>query len=232
MGSEEGMSDLDLDEKVFKIFKDFMARVTKFEELVAVGSRLLAGFQQGLEFLRRPPIDNTSMFVKHIINANQTKRIQLYLEAGCINIDDRLQNVSKLDTCQLGLLDHLSKGRSIINQLEFLMEDVTSAMQTAKGNSSSSRDESTEMNEQAPTSDEEGNGSSHLKKHRATDFAILMGITYSMVKQDYMMQERIVSSLSPKSSSGELESYCLMWSLRPLVNDEIMHQAWKLIPPT
>ncbi|GJY71869.1 hypothetical protein Tco_0475572 [Tanacetum coccineum] len=42
-------------------------------------------------------------------------------------------------------------------------------------------------------------------------------------------EEKIVSALNLKTSSGELESYCLMWSLRPFVNDEIMHQAWRLI---
>ncbi|KAH7520378.1 hypothetical protein FEM48_Zijuj08G0137600 [Ziziphus jujuba var. spinosa] len=292
MGSEEGKSNLDLHEKIFNIYKDFMARVTKFEELVAVGSRLLVGFQQGLEFLRRPPIDNTSGLIKSVIKANQTKRIQSYLEAGCRNTHDGVQNVSKwiyfslhfdphppsllnvygklifgplfscnptflsltsltafaflmhgkhlcqeVHTCQLGLQDYLSEvmgatGRSILNQLEFLMEDVTNAMQSAMGNSPLSEDEDfdTGINEQATRDDEEGSAPSHIKRYDVTDFAVLMGAIYSMVKKEYVMQEKIVSSLNLKSSSGELESYCLMWSLRPLINDDIMHQAWKLIP--
>ncbi|XP_015890421.3 uncharacterized protein LOC107425008 [Ziziphus jujuba] len=232
MGSEEGKSNLDLHEKIFNIYKDFMARVTKFEELVAVGSRLLVGFQQGLEFLRRPPIDNTSGLIKSVIKANQTKRIQSYLEAGCRNTHDGVQNVSKLHTCQLGLQDYLSEGRSILNQLEFLMEDVTNAMQSAMGNSPLSEDEDfdTGINEQATRDDKEGSAPSHIKRYDVTDFAVLMGAIYSMVKKEYVMQEKIVSSLNLKSSSGELESYCLMWSLRPLINDDIMHQAWKLIP--
>lgn len=63
-----------------------------------------------------------------------------------------------------------------------------------------------------------------------TNYAVLMGIIYSMVKQDYVMQERIVNSLNLKSLSGELESYCVMWSLRPFIMDEVMHHAWRLIP--
>ncbi|KAK6144776.1 hypothetical protein DH2020_021596 [Rehmannia glutinosa] len=55
-----------------------------------------------------------------------------------------------------------------------------------------------------------------------------MAIIYSMVKQDYTMQVRIVSSLNHKSSPGELETYCQMWSLRPFVDDDIMHKAWSL----
>ncbi|RXI02406.1 hypothetical protein DVH24_030335 [Malus domestica] len=72
--------------------------------------------------------------------------------------------------------------------------------------------------------------SSHPKRNEVTDYVVVMGVIYSMVKQDYMMQERIVSALNLKSSSGELESYCLMWSLRPFINNEIMDYAWKLIP--
>lgn len=45
-----------------------------------------------------------------------------------------------------------------------------------------------------------------------------------------LLQERIITNLNLKSLSGELESYCLMWSLRPYINDEIVHQAWRLIP--
>jgi hypothetical protein len=43
------------------------------------------------------------------------------------------------------------------------------------------------------------------------------------------MQDKIVRSLSLKSSSGELETYSLMWSLRPFVEDEIVNRAWKWI---
>lgn len=45
----------------------------------------------------------------------------------------------------------------------------------------------------------------------------------------HLFQERIVTSLNLTSSSGEMESYCLMWSLHPYINDEIMQQAWRLI---
>lgn len=68
------------------------------------------------------------------------------------------------------------------------------------------------------------------RKPEITDYAVLMAFIYRMVKQDYEMQERIVSSLSLKSSSGELETYCQMWSLRPFVDDEIMQKAWGLLP--
>ena len=44
------------------------------------------------------------------------------------------------------------------------------------------------------------------------------------------LQERIVSALSIKAPSLELQSYCLMWDLRPYIDDNVMHLAWKMCP--
>jgi len=48
-----------------------------------------------IEFLRRPPIDETSQLIKNIIKANETKRVKSYIEAGCINVHDSIQNTNK-----------------------------------------------------------------------------------------------------------------------------------------
>ncbi|BBH07086.1 hypothetical protein Prudu_018909 [Prunus dulcis] len=226
------MLNSEIEDQVFNLFKDFMARVAKFDDLVNLGSILLTGFQQGLEFLRRPPVEKTSELVKNIIRANETQRLKSYIEAGCINSDDGVQNTNKC--------------KSILNELECLMEDVNGAME----NLSPFQDDSfaDRLNEEASTDDKIGKvyvhpykllgcmtslpvenllapeeiASSLPKRNEVTDYAECMGIIYSMVKQDYMMQERVVSALNAnKSSSGELESYCLMWSLRPFINSEV-----------
>ena len=44
-----------------------------------------------------------------------------------------------------------------------------------------------------------------------------------------MIQENIVTCLSLKTSTEELESYCMLWSLHPYIDDEVMHEAWSLI---
>ncbi|BFG35694.1 hypothetical protein CerSpe_219670 [Prunus speciosa] len=219
------MLNSEIEDQVFNLFEDFMARVAKFDDLVNLGSILLTGFQQGLEFMRRPPVEKTSELVKNIIRANETQRVKSYIEAGCINSDDGKQ---KVHTCELGIRDHLSKGKIILNELECLVEDVIGAME----NLSPFQDDSfaDSLNEEASTDDKEEITSSRPKRNKVTDYALRMGIIYSMVKQDYMMQERVVSALNVKSSSGELESYCLMWSLRPFIDSEVMDHAWKLIP--
>ncbi|XP_048429523.1 uncharacterized protein LOC103941649 isoform X2 [Pyrus x bretschneideri] len=228
----KSVSNFEFEDKVINLFKDFMARLGNFDELVATGSTLLVDFQQGLEFLRRPQIDETSDLVKNVIRGNETKRVKSYVEAGCLNADDGRRNISKLHTCQLGLCDHVSKGKNVLNELECLLEDINGAMRTAMGNLPDFQDDSfaDRLNEKACNGDKEEFTSSHPKRNEVTDYAVVMGVIYSMVKQDYMMQERIVSAVNLKSSSGELESYCLMWSLRPFINNEIMDYAWKLIP--
>ncbi|XAR64298.1 hypothetical protein NMG60_11024579 [Bertholletia excelsa] len=232
MESEECKMILAFDEKIFKIFSDFMTRVTQFEELVAVGSRLLDGFCQGLEFLRRPPINNTSDLVNQIIAANKTKRVLKYFEAGCKNAYEGMQNINKLHTTKLGLLDHLSKAKSLVDELEGFVREVTGIIETANKSRLTFEDEA--IGEEpcpGPTAFYKGEAvPSGVQKPEITEYAVMMSIVYSMVKQDCIMQERIISSLGFKPSSGELETYSLMWSLRPYINDEIMHQAWKLIP--
>ncbi|KAL6578065.1 hypothetical protein OROMI_010393 [Orobanche minor] len=218
---ESGQSESN--DKIIKGYSDFMTRVTQFEDLVSMGSRLLVGFQQALGFLRRPPIDKTSTMVERIIKAHGSRRFLSYAEAGWVNSHDSAQNVSKLHTCLLGLQNHLNKARVVVSELERLLDDAASVVQTAneKYEDVSYNLDSLSDNEEMPLSDP--------SKPEITDYAAMMAIIYSMVKQDYTMQVRIVSSLNHKSSTEELETYCQMWSLRPFVDDDIMHKAWKLV---
>ncbi|XP_012492089.1 uncharacterized protein LOC105804143 [Gossypium raimondii] len=230
-GEEEKKLKEETKYKIFQIYKDFLTGVAKLDELVPVGGRLLTGFQQGLEFLLRPPIKKTSKLIENILKANETKRLKSYLEAGCINSHDRVENTSKLHTCLHGLHDHLIKVKSILNELECLLGVATTALQMANEHLSPLMDmESVVGLDPQESSGEDEMTSSRVREPEVTDYAAVMGIIYSMVKQDYTMQNKIVTSLNLKSSSEELESYSLMWSLRPYVNDQTMKLAWKLVP--
>lgn len=196
--------------------------VAKLEELGASGNQLLSGIQQGLELLRRPPINRISKLIENVIETNNTENLRSYIEAGCINTHDAVQSTKKLHTCRVGLDDHLKKARSLIDELERLFNDVNIALETENPPCTSTvSDEDLELNEEEATVPN--------KKPDASEYALLMGIIKVMVKKDHRMQEKIVSCLGLKSSSEELETYCLMWSLRPYIDDEIMHQAWKLV---
>ncbi|KAM6562729.1 hypothetical protein CsatB_022727 [Cannabis sativa] len=230
MENAEGKLNTEMNDKLFNIFKDFMTRITEFEELVDVGSRLLKDFQQELEFLRRPPFGRTSELVKNIINIDETKRLQSYLEAGCVKTFDGFQNISKLHSLHVGLRGYTSEGENILIQLDELMKDAICVLETTGGNLQPNWDNTLALAngaDEGATKDSEGIALS--RKLEDTDLAVLMAIILSMLKQEYSMQEKIISALSLKSSSEELESYSLMWSLRPFIEDDIMHQAWRRI---
>uniref|UniRef100_A0A2P2KDY2 Uncharacterized protein MANES_13G105100 n=1 Tax=Rhizophora mucronata TaxID=61149 RepID=A0A2P2KDY2_RHIMU len=95
MASEEGKLKANLKEKVFQTLKDFLTGVTKLEELGAIGSKFLSSFRQGLEFLRRPPINSKSELIAEILKANETKRLKSYVAAGCVTSHNSIQNTSK-----------------------------------------------------------------------------------------------------------------------------------------
>ncbi|KAL5195246.1 hypothetical protein HKD37_20G057147 [Glycine soja] len=127
--------------------------------------------------------------------------------------------------------------KEILNELEGLLGDVTNAIQTTDGNllALSDLDFDVELNEpeeKDALSRSQSPDVTTTKKKKSIDvphLAMVMAFIYSMVKQDYLMQEKIVSALDVKMPSEELESYCQMWSLRPFINDEIVHQAWEHI---
>ncbi|OIW17170.1 hypothetical protein TanjilG_18125 [Lupinus angustifolius] len=179
------------------------------------------------EFIRRPPIDTNSKLVNKIIEANETKRVKSYVNSGCRNPNDGVQSVTS--------------SQQILNKLEGLLGDVTSTIQRIHGKLLvlSDHDVGVELNEVETYNDLDENGAlssttdvTTTKQQKNTDvthLATLMAILYSMVKQDYLMQERVVSALDLKLSSEELESYCQMWSLCPFINDETVRQAWELI---
>ncbi|KAE9616200.1 hypothetical protein Lalb_Chr04g0263231 [Lupinus albus] len=227
MRGSEDESISDLMQEIIHKFTDFMTGITKLDELGTAGSRLLSGFQRALEFIRRPPIDTNSKLVNKIIATNESKRIKSYVNSGCRNPNDGVQNVTNLHSCKHGLLIHISEAKLILNKLEGLLGDVTSAIQRTHGKLLVLSDHEDENGPLSPTTDV--TTTKNQKNTDVTHLATLMAILYSMVKQDYLMQERVVSALDLKLSSEELESYCQMWSLRPFINDETMHQAWELI---
>lgn len=212
---EEGKPISNIDDELRQILAEFMVQVIKFEELVEVGRKFLVKFQQALEFLRRPSIYESSELIKSIIKANETKRVNAYVEAGCLNANDSTLSVGQLNTSLSDLHDCVTKSKSIIDELKILMDKTGNALCMTS-------DDQLETEIQAS----EAIGSEKLD---GVGCASYMAVIYSMVKQDYVMQEKIVSSLSFKSSSGELESYCLMWSLRPFINDDIIRQALKQV---
>ncbi|XP_051135350.1 uncharacterized protein LOC127254332 [Andrographis paniculata] len=206
---------------IVQIYSEFMTRLSLFEEQLSIGSKFLIGFQQALGFLGRPPINKTSALADRIIKSHGSKWLLSYTEAGCMNSEDSAQNVSKLHTCHRGLQDHINGAKTLVAELEHLLDDAASAVEAADAKINQNFDFSC---------NEEKLSTPNLSEPRVTDYAAMMAIIYSMVKQDYSMQVRIVSSINFKTSPEQLETYCQMWSLRPFVDDEVIREAWALVP--
>lgn len=132
-----------------------------------------------------------------------------------------------MHTCHLGIQDVINKAKVVIDELESLLGVAASVVQTSK---EKDEDAGCNLDSCITSSGQEEAPSSAVSRPEVADYASTMAIIYSMVKQDYTMQVRIVSSLNCKSSQGELDTYCQMWSLRPFVDDEVMLKAWSLVP--
>ncbi|GJT82115.1 hypothetical protein Tco_1056457 [Tanacetum coccineum] len=195
--------------KVVQIYSHFMARVAKFDELADAGNTFLVSFRQALEFIRRPSIEKTSELFEKVIKANNTHRMQSYVKAGYAHTSIRAEN--------------LNKSKDIIDELACLVEEVRLALEAA---SETLQDDNHDMDPVSPTSSEEETVSFVPKKPEDIDYATMVAVVYTMVKQDYVMQEKIVSALNLKTSSGELESYCLMWSLRPFLSCNLLSSSF------
>ncbi|KAI5419384.1 uncharacterized protein LOC127074991 isoform X3 [Lathyrus oleraceus] len=211
METMEDKSIFDLEKEILNKFRDFMTRFTKIDELGTAGSKLLSGFQQALEFIRKPPIDTSSKLVNSIIKANETERLKSYVNFEFKNRKDVNQNATNLGSCKHGLLLQIRQVKVVLDELEDIQANDDE--NTAFCHSGSTDVTTTKVK----------------KNTDSTHLAALMVSIYGMVQQDYLMQDRIVSALDLNVSSEELESYCLMWSLRPFINDELVHEAWKYI---
>ncbi|CAN7023233.1 unnamed protein product [Brassica rapa subsp. trilocularis] len=217
----------ELKQNIYEIFKDFMTGITKLEELDNATNIFLLRFQQGLCLLKRSPILTSSKLIENILKNNETRRLKSYVEAGCINIDDAARSTRALHTSLSGLSDHLIKAQSLLSDLERLTDDAALAIETATKLSTQLDEESSDDLRQVTS--EENETVPFAQEPEVTEYATIIAVVYSMVKQNYVMQEKIVRSLSLKTSFDELDTYSLMWSLRPFVEDEIMNRAWKCI---
>ncbi|XP_008807469.1 uncharacterized protein LOC103719828 isoform X2 [Phoenix dactylifera] len=216
MDSEVQRKLSELEEKSYGVFLDFMTRIAKFDELVEVGKQFLIGFHREVEMFRRPQLHKTSEMVDDIIKANCTNRMKSYVEAGCKHPNQNMQNIIKF--------------KVLLDELERLKEDAIGLARMTNQSASLFLDKySCESMGDQVTSFEEEIEPVHLQE-KSMSYVTMMAIIYGMLNLDYAMQENIIQSINLSTSSPQLESYCLMWDLRPYINDNVMRLAWKYIP--
>eukprot|EP00250_Pteridium_aquilinum_P015291 c22499_g1_i2 orf=197-919(+) len=206
---------------------DFILRVLRFEEMHRLSSKLISGYQQELEKLRRPPLDKSSSMLKDLLKSIPSSRMARYQEADCHHAHSDQQSLAKLNMYTNGLREHISGAQSIVEHLEKLVEKVTGLMDadlhlltTENELENTHLDESSDGVEQVPCP-----GEPNAASWRTSDFAILMSSILSMLEKDLQMQALVVADLSLDVDSDRLQTYAQMWSLRPFVDDALLHQA-------
>lgn len=220
--NQEGLFTDLTDNIIASNFSDFMTRYAMLEELVNVGERFLRGFCREVEVIKRTPLSKASCVVDDVIKANYTDRLKVYIDTGHCN---GAQSISNLDFCKHGLEDHLLKAKVLLVELENLKKNATV-------NAHLSMDKYIEYFEDAKGKQSylvQEDTQEILPPDESINRSFLMIIIYDMLKLDFIIQEKIIGALFLDTPSSELESYCVMWALRPYVNDAIIHHAWKLV---
>uniref|UniRef100_I1QTR5 DUF7795 domain-containing protein n=1 Tax=Oryza glaberrima TaxID=4538 RepID=I1QTR5_ORYGL len=140
---ESGMASPDacVEDKVHRIFLDFMTKVARYDELVDAGKKVLLKFHQEVQHFRRPKLLTESGAIIEIVKSNYSDRMRSYLEAGCTHHDENIQKMNRLHAYQEKLNDHINKAKLLLEELQFLEEDVYSAALTASLSSSRNTDD-------------------------------------------------------------------------------------------
>ncbi|KAG6505471.1 hypothetical protein ZIOFF_037827 [Zingiber officinale] len=205
-----------LGENITRIFRDYMTKVTEFEELADVGKRFLTEFHRVTAMFRTVELQKTSNNISRIIDANWNEHMKTYVEAGCKQQSQSVQN--------------MYNSEALLNELDCLKEDAI-AITEAATKSATALDDSFCEEMLKDISFEEGK--EPLPKHpqdTSISEVMLMKIISDMLKLDYAMQKNIVLNLNIGTSVSELEGYCLLWNLHPYIDDDIIHRAWQYVP--
>ncbi|XP_044456760.1 uncharacterized protein [Triticum aestivum] len=137
-------------------------------------------------------------------------------------IEDHINKVKQLRR------SNLFRAKVLIEELECLAEDVYSTTLTASLSILEASD-CFDDDDNLPADSCEDEGQSVDPLDSAVSYSSVMILVHNMLKLDYSMQEKIVKALCLKTPSSELDGYCLMWDLRPYIDDNVLQLAWKFI---
>ncbi|KAH7286405.1 hypothetical protein KP509_32G005600, partial [Ceratopteris richardii] len=76
-------------------FNKFVQRVSHLSEMHQSSSKFIAGYQQELEKLRRPPLDDSSSVVKDLFKGVPSPRVKNYIELGGHHLQSKRQSLVK-----------------------------------------------------------------------------------------------------------------------------------------
>ncbi|KAG6508928.1 hypothetical protein ZIOFF_034310 [Zingiber officinale] len=219
-----------------------ICRVTEFEELADVGKRFLTRFNRehqsvlslaqagqsvlvayqslhnmsSVAMFRTVELQKTSNNISRIIDANWNEHMKTYVEAGCKQQSQSVQN--------------MYNSEALLNELDCLKEDAIAVTEAATKSATALDDSFCEEMLKDISFEEEKEPLPKHPQDTSISEVMLMKIISDMLKLDYAMQKNIVLNLNIGTSVSELEGYCLLWNLHPYIDDDIIHRAWQYVP--
>ncbi|CAM6038745.1 unnamed protein product [Sphagnum compactum] len=204
-----------MDKSVSEIFHQFIGRAVTLEDLQKLSSQMLVGFQQALEAFQRPPLHEASAVLAQVMASAPSERLDTYTDMGCRHVHSDHSVVIKLDSALKGLQNHIEQAGGIMEEMRGLLEQANAVMQ-----------EELNLELESLTSPRMKASGLHM-----SDYVTMMAGIVSMLEQDLRMQEQIVDALGLDLSSEVLQNYCMMWTLRPFVDETVVDKALTWIRP-
>ncbi|KAH8931423.1 hypothetical protein BDL97_19G020500 [Sphagnum fallax] len=182
---------------------------------------MLIGFQQALEEFQRPPLHETSALLAQVMTSAPSERLDNYKDMGCHHAHSDRSVVIKSG----GIMEEM---QGLVEQASAVMqEDLNSQLESVSlmGADMCLEDSqpTQEVKVTSPTVKVSGLFTS--------DYVTMMAAIFSMLEQDVHMQEQIVGALGLDLSSEVLQNYCMMWTLRPFVDETVVDKALSWIRP-
>ncbi|CAK9210158.1 unnamed protein product [Sphagnum troendelagicum] len=226
-----------MDKSVSEIFHHFIGRAVTLEDLQKLSSQMLVGFQQALEAFQRPPLHEASAVLPQVMASAPSERLDTYTDMGCRHVHSDHSVGIKLDSALKGLQNHIEQACGIMEEMRGLLKQANAVMQEELNlelESVSLTGTDIIFEDSRPTASPSQQLTSPRMKARGlhiSDYVTMMAGIVSMLEQDLRMQEQIVDALGLDLSSEVLQNYCMMWTLRPFVDETVVDKALTWIRP-
>ncbi|XP_024364177.1 uncharacterized protein [Physcomitrium patens] len=210
-------------------------RVVSLEDMSKLSSQMLAVFQQELEMFRRSPLNNSSVLIQ-VLASQASERLVAYQEAGYRHCHTDHAVLVKLDNALKGLQNHVQQARGVMEEIQGLLgeangimhEDLSARLNNVAlidGEGSSEPAQEEDVGQGAGCHVQVTSLRTKVRQLFTPDYVTTMAAIYTMLQQDFTMQERVVGTLGLDLSSELLQNYQMMWTLRPFVDESVVEEA-------
>ncbi|XP_024364180.1 uncharacterized protein [Physcomitrium patens] len=141
-----------------------------------------------------------------------------------------------VDNALKGLQNHVQQARGVMEEIQGLLgeangimhEDLSARLNNVAlidGEGSSEPAQEEDVGQGAGCHVQVTSLRTKVRQLFTPDYVTTMAAIYTMLQQDFTMQERVVGTLGLDLSSELLQNYQMMWTLRPFVDESVVEEA-------